>query len=649
MKHNIAPILEAFKKGIKFREPQLAEYSKNIEMYSNKVKYPVMGRYTFPLNNFSGYIDQYVSRMPKLRFEFKAIKATANAKAESRINAMAERDRGVQHANYDRINRHINYYAAMSGVGIAKSITTGKKYDHKLFAIDPFNFICQPYGGADLEEHEFVGEIGIWKSASELKQGAESGDYDKKAVNQLINFTSGNDGNENAYKLNQEDENKRFKVLQMNSENYFINKQFEMAEIYYDYEGDRYYALFDLLTDIVVRHEKWTDVDKEGLYPYCSFAPKEDAQNFWAISVGTDVRPSMEMERLTANEMFNNMVRIARPPKLVDTEIFPTIINPFTPDLVIPRNVNNPKPMTDGYQEMPVRNILNDGARLIEFSRSLRGTDSGINDGVLGQSSTDTVGVNERNLQMANTKQGYQNESQELFTRQIGLRYLNGLRQHLTGRTAVQVMGKNGSETVYFLKEDANPDYDIDIIDDQQAEIENSIELNKKMTALNHPIVIQTANPKKLAEEMFKIAGYDNGDISELLDQERYDNRDQIENAEQAFNVMLEKGEPKIYANANATFIKHFGDLIVDNRTEKDYPTQELVAYLQMHLPFAEENAVQKDIMATFDTMKEQMLNQPVTPTEMEGQAPAQPAPKAPAPQPPVNVNPEINNVQRNI
>jgi hypothetical protein len=255
---------------------------------------------------------------------------------------------------------------------------------------------------------------------------------------------------------------------------------------------------------------------------------------------------------------------------------------------------------------------MGEGMNVMNFLRNLRGTDSGVNDGVLGQSDTDTVGVNERNLQMSNTKQTYQNESANLFTRDVGLRYLHGLREHLNGRVAVQTMGKGGLQTEYFLKTDANPEYDIEIVDDAANKMNERLEATNKLNALNHPAVIQNSNPKKLAEELFKIAKYSNNDIAELLDTQRYENRDQIENAEQAYNLFIEGDKPKEYPNCNDVFVKRFLDLMIDNNTgEKDYPMEQMRVYLDRHLGYAKVNMVQKGIDDTMGQVKEQLMQSP--------------------------------------
>ena len=99
---------------------QMREYAKNIECYSNKPKDELLGHLSFPLNNFSGWVDSYLSRMPRLKFVFKATKPYADRRAVERINSLVDRDRGVQFANYDQVNRGVNRFATLSGVGIYK-------------------------------------------------------------------------------------------------------------------------------------------------------------------------------------------------------------------------------------------------------------------------------------------------------------------------------------------------------------------------------------------------------------------------------------------------------------------------------------------------------------------------------------------------
>ena len=573
---------------------QMKEYTKNIDMYSNKPKEELLGYSYFPLNNFSGYVDTYVSRMPRLKFVFKANK-NADNQAVARLNALADRDRGIQFANYDQINRGVNKFAVMSGIGIYKIFSeSADGYKHHLVAVDPANFFCQPYGGSNLETHQFCGEVGIMKTESQLKDGVDNGFYDKTAVEQLINFTGENKDFFTDINDQKKAQEERFRILGIQSNDAFLEKTYSMVEAYITVGGIRYYVLFEPKSKIAVRQCKLTDVFESNLYPYVSFAPKEDINNFWAIAPATDVRASCEAERVITNESINNLTRQNRPVRFFNPDI--TDRPPqYLPDFWMP--IKSGRSVAEAYSIMATPDIVDKGMKLTDFLRGIRATESGQTGGVQGNAETDKVGINKMNLYQSATKQDYQNESHEEAVKQLGLRYLYGVREHLSEKIAVQVLGKNGLEMQMTTKDDADPDFDVIIEDNNKKILENKEDIVFKQWLFNHPKVIEQANPKKLLEEMFKLGKYDSRDIKEFLQPEYYSSKEQIENSENAFNKILEGKQPKFYQSADEVFVQNFANLIMETEGIPEKKRPILDTYLKAISEIAQMNGAKKAMM----------------------------------------------------
>jgi len=573
---------------------QMKEYTKNIDMYSNKPKEELLGYSYFPLNNFSGYVDTYVSRMPRLKFVFKANK-NADNQAVARLNALADRDRGIQFANYDQINRGVNKFAVMSGIGIYKIFSeSADGYKHHLVAVDPANFFCQPYGGSNLETHQFCGEVGIMKTESQLKDGVDNGFYDKTAVEQLINFTGENKDFFTDINDQKKAQEERFRILGIQSNDAFLEKTYSMVEAYITVGGIRYYVLFEPKSKIAVRQTKLTDVFESNLYPYVSFAPKEDINNFWAIAPATDVRASCEAERVITNESINNLTRQNRPVRFFNPDI--TDRPPqYLPDFWMP--IKSGRSVAEAYSIMATPDIVDKGMKLTDFLRGIRATESGQTGGVQGNAETDKVGINQMNLYQSATKQDYQNESHEEAVKQLGLRYLYGVREHLSEKIAVQVLGKNGLEMQMTTKDDADPDFDVIIEDNNKKILEKKEDIVFKQWLFNHPKVIEQANPKKLLEEMFKLGKYDSRDIKEFLQPEYYSSKEQIENSENAFNKILEGKQPKFYQSADEVFVQNFANLIMETEGIPEKKRPILDTYLQAISEIAQMNGAKKAVM----------------------------------------------------
>jgi len=573
---------------------QMKEYIKNIDMYSNKPKEELLGYSYFPLNNLSGYVDTYVSRMPRLKFVFKANK-NADNQAVARLNALADRDRGIQFANYDQINRGVNKFAVMSGIGIYKIFSeSADGYKHHLVAVDPANFFCQPYGGSNLETHQFCGEVGIMKTESQLKDGVDNGFYDKTVVEKLINFTGENKDFFTDINDQRKAQEERFRILGIQSNDAFLEKTYSMVEAYITVGGIRYYVLFEPKSKIAVRQCKLTDVFESNLYPYVSFAPKEDINNFWAIAPATDVRASCEAERVITNESINNLTRQNRPVRFFNPDI--TDRPPqYLPDFWMP--IKSGRSVAEAYSIMETPDIVDKGMKLTDFLRGIRSTESGQTGGVQGNAETDKVGINQMNLYQSATKQDYQNESHEEAVKQLGLRYLYGVREHLSEKIAVQILGKNGLEMQMITKDDADPDFDVIIEDNNKKIFENQQDLVFKQWLFNHPKVIEQANPKKLLEEMFKLGKYDSREIKEFLQPEYYSSKEQIENSENAFNKILEGKQPKFYQSADEVFVQNFAELIMETEGIPEKKRPILDTYLKAISEIAQMNGAKKAVM----------------------------------------------------
>lgn len=601
----------AFTKGFSCdaKGKQMKEYAKNIEMYSNKPKAELLGFAYYPLPNMSGFVDTYVSRMPRLKFVFKATK-NADNQAVAKLNALADRDRGIQFANYDQINRGANKFAVMSGVGIYKIFSDSVDgYKHHLEAIDPANFFCQPYGGSDLEKHQFCGQVGVMKTESQLKEGVENGSYDTEGVKQLLEFAFDTKEPFDYSNEQRTEQEKRFKILGIQSNDAYLEKTFSMVEAYITYKGTRYYVLFEPKSKIAVRQCPLTEVFESNIYPYVSFAPKEDIANFWAIAPATDIRPICEAERSTVNELINNLQRQNRPTKFYDPD---AVDRPpqYLPDFWIPKKKGSTAGINDVYSIMTTPDIVQKGMSVTEFLKNIRATESGITGGVQGNAETDKVGINEMNLYQSATKQDYQNESHEEAVKQLGLRYLYGVREHLSEKIAVQILGKNGLEMQMITKDDADPDFDVIIEDSNKKILEDKQDLVFKQWLFNHPKVIEQSNSKKLLEEMYKMGKYDNREIKEFLQPEFYASKEQIENSENAFNKILEGKKPKIYQSADEVFVKNFADLLLETEGIPEKKRPILDTYLQAITEIAKMNQAKKAFMDIQMAQRQQLQAQ---------------------------------------
>ncbi len=244
-----------------------------------------------------------------------------------------------------------------------------------------------------------------------------------------------------------------------------------------------------------------------------------------------------------------------------------------------------------------------------------------------GQASEEKVGINERNIQQGNIKIAEQNESHEAFQIKVGLRWLEGLKEHMPNKTAIQIMGADGLELQEVLRTEAQTEFDILVEDKAQKDIEDRMETEKKMSILSHPLIAQSANPKKVMEELLKMS-YDNSDVREFLDQENFINRESINNASADFQEILENKMPEVRNNTDQMYCKQFNTLMIetDINDRKKAMAQE---HLDKCIEKAKINAFQQGVEKVQQTQQqglekslEQGIPQEMTPPQGQSTPP---------------------------
>jgi len=625
---------KAFKEAFSFKEDRIKEGSKNVDLYNLKIGDEQIGFLNFPTTDMHSFVEDWCARMPNLSLRYKALKSLANKEAENKMNALIDRDSLVQFADYEGGNRACNKYACLYGVGIAKIWSESiNGYKHHFDVIDPVDFFCQPYGGANLETHKLCGETGIFKTRYELEEGMKKGIYTKE-VKDLLDKTGDSKYYQNQNRNDWEDKQKRFSIVGKQTESAVFEDLYHFAEVYYEYRGERYYELIDVQTGLSIRQEKLTDLFKSGLYPYTAWQPKYDVHNFWSISPADIKRPEALQQQEVQNYLINNMRQLVKPLRAYKPEAFDRVPK-YIPNGWLAIRTGSPISVNEAVARLDVVDLTNPLMKYAEMIAYKSGIDTGITAGMQGQSESDKVGINERNIQQATRKILYSNESHTNFAIGTGIRHLWGAREHLGNKESVKIMGALGLETVKVLKADAEVDFDIEVEDMQKKSQEDSIKAQNISMALNSQIVMQFGNPKKVMEILLKNAGITDSDIGEIMDVDKYGEARYVEKAENAFQMFIEGKTPDTYINANNIFMQRFLDLMTQNADEIK---PEVMAKMQMYLDKTHEiamfnaeskatNEANKDNIAqmkampppeqpqptmTEQPMMEQPINQPV-------------------------------------
>jgi hypothetical protein len=209
----------------------------------------------------------------------------------------------------------------------------------------------------------------------------------------------------------------------------------------------------------------------------------------------------------------------------------------------------------------------------------------------------------------------YSNEAHNNFAISVGKRWLYGAQENLDNKTSVKVLGALGLETVKVLKTDAEVEFDIEIEDLDKRNQLDEIKAQKTMVALNHPVVVQQGNPKKIQEIVLKLGGLNDNEISEIMDIDNFGEAQYIEKAENVFQQFIEGKTPEPYRSANAIFCQRLENILMDNRDNvKPNLVERIQKYIDLHTKIASANAfmeAQRDLVKSQIQQAKQFLQNP--------------------------------------
>lgn len=586
--------------SLRFKQPRMEDVKKNEDLYANKSEPALTGQYSIPLPIMGGFIDTLVSELNQpVRINFTK-QETADLKKAKKITAAWEYDSAPTRGKWNIKDLRAKKLAAFSGRAIYKIFSESlPRYKNQLFNVHHYNFVCEPKGGADLENHRFLGEMNYFKSKYDLEKGAESKFYNRDQVSKLINSID-----DEGYKRNEDIYNNlknTYMALGMNPDlsDYTGEKLFSLTEWYMTYEGERYYLLLEPTTGLWLRVELLKDIFKKNIWPYVSWATHDDPNNFWSKAPADDVRPIAISLKEVVDQMFNNLMARMRGKRAIDPNYFPNMaeLEDFTTRFV-EASVPSGKNLGDGLFEFKTEDNTGITLNLVSFFNSFLGEKTGITPSAQGSGTEDKVGIYFGNLQQVARRMNYYSDFYKQAYAELGLRYLHGLQEHLTTKMSIQMLGIHGLESDVITKEDTNfiEDPDVNITGGADEELLDKEKQIERETALNraiNPILAGQYNPRWLAEQ--NLAGkWDDSEIKRAMDLDTYGDQEIISEAEEAIQMILKgKDEPKKNRGANRAFLRTILDYLNDEEMEADL-YKKILAFFELHVPIARDNAVRE-------------------------------------------------------
>jgi hypothetical protein len=599
-----------YKAGLDFRHAREQDWKLAEDQYFNRQAKSLKQRYNVPVPIVPGFVETLLSKVD----DPPAIKAKqgdeADYKAVQKVNAFIRIESKAEDYDWDMLDLDAKKEAILYGRAIAKVYSQSKpEYKSNLEDVDVYDFIADPKGGGNLEKHLFAQQDNLFKNKQDLKLGVESMGYDARAVEKIINATSGDKlvDNDNQYRSKQS----RLMALGLDgiTFNYAGQPLYKFIEAGTTFNGHRYYVLFNNETGVAVKCVPLKEVFKSNLWPWVSWATHRDLFNFWSKAPVDDIVPLAEMIRVLVNQELDNRQKRNWGQRAYDPDVYP---NPsdlnFRPDgLVATKSgASRLQPIGNGVYMFETPE-LNGSIDLVNWIDGIIGEKTGVNADAQGSSQESRVGVYYGNLQQIADRLGLYNKSYKKFWAAIGRRYIWGLFEHLRAPIAVEIIGEKGAEWDEIKRTEINPKWNI-LVEGGNAEMAEDEAKKQRLVEVMgtlQPDELMILSPRWRAETKLRSIGLEEDEIRMAFDIDSDGNREILAEASQMIQDCLAGKDYKLNTGANTAFVQKILDFATDADDLKPGEYEKLMQIVEVHIPIAEENMARKAVamMAQRGTM----------------------------------------------
>lgn len=609
----IAQALQEVEFARTYKQGKVQNWKTNENLYYSRKGASLSSRANVDLGQMSSFVHTLLSKIDNpLVFKFtkrkeaqlnrvkliNSLRATDQAKNDWDIKDIVGKKQGVIYG------RAIYSYHADSIEGL---------YQAHLDPVDVYDFLIDPSGGGiDLELAQYMGRYGVIKTKTELEEGMESGLYLKEPTQILI------DGASNATEVPQEETNKQNRTQDTNvnttEKQISGSDKHKFWEWYTTWEGKRYYLLLQETGGTAVRVEELKDVFSSELWPFWSWAAFPDLTEFWTPSFCDYVREIFMAQAVSINQMLDNAEQINKPQKVVNVGAIENLA-----ELKYRREgyikVKKDFDVDKALQTIRVPSI----STPIDVFGVLEGIQekaSGVTAGAKGTSDEDKVGIYEGNQANAADRFGFLNKSYSFGYKRFAKLYEWGVRDHLSKKIAVDILGPEGVEVKKVSRRDIfRKDEEFGLmVESSNAELALSeTEKRTQLTFLSNQALSPIQNPQKAYELMATIAGFDADTIRELQDTGDFGDAKLMSEAERDIEMLLDGDKVQPNLAANTAYKQKFVDYMRDH--QEDITQEEFVLLADYVLKLDDviaKNMVQDANRILFKQQMEQITAPPV-------------------------------------
>jgi len=449
--------------------------------------------------------------------------------------------------------RAIYQYSASSDGGYCPCLENVDVYD---FLIDP------AAGGIDIERAQYMGRYGIVKTERELREG----EYIKSVVSDLVR------GDGNMIDIDQENMNQRNRTLATGvwdaSKEEGNKGRFKFWEWYTTYQGDRYYLLMSPKGE-VIRCELLEDIFESDMWPFWTWSAVIDLTEFWTPAYLDFVREIFMGQHVSVNQMVDNAEQINKPQKFVDVSMIEDLADlKYRRDGIVRFKAGTNMGASVYVPQTP---SIQTPIEVYQILETIQEKASGVTADAKGSSTEDKVGIYEGNQAATADRFGLVNKSYSFGYQRFAKLYEHGVREHLTKRIAVDILGPEGMELEHISRRDIFRKDDTFgvMIESSNAELALSqTEIRNKLQFIQANKMNPKVNQQKLTEIEASIVGFKEDEVRQLLDVSQFGDAVMMSEAERDIEAILDGEDIKPNRLATASYKQRFVDYMLDHEED---------------------------------------------------------------------------------
>lgn len=560
------------------KQGKIASWQLNEDLYYGTKKKTDDSRANVDLGQMQEHVHAILSKIDNpLTFTFVKRKESQLNRVK-RLNALKDYDSDRDHWDIKDIagkkqmtlyGRAIYSYAASSEDG----------YRPHLENVDVYDFLIDPSaGGVDLELGRFMGRYGVVKDRSDLENDSL---YIKDAVRELL-AGKGNNTEHTQEQTNKEHRNRANR--HSTDKEITTEDKFVFWEWYTTYKGKRYYLLLSEKGGCAIRVAPLTDLFASNLFPFWTYAAYPDLTEFWTPSPCDYVRELIMAQAVSINQMLDNAERVNKPQRIVDVSAIEDLSQlKYRRDGYIEVTAGATKSALQTVETPTIETPL----EVFKTLEDIKQKASGVTPGALGVADTDgRATIYEGNQANAADRFGLFNKSYSFGYRRFGHLYEWGVREHLTKKVAVDVIGPDGIEVERIGRSDIfrkDEDFGL-IVESSNAELSLSEQKKRTLGAFFSSLLgrADLANQQVVLEGLAEVAGLSPEKTRQLLQLDMSGMAEIMSEAERDIEDILDGKTVKPNKVANAAYKQRFVDYMMDH--EEDMTREQfmrMVSYVE--------------------------------------------------------------------